>query len=74
MVRMVTKEKIPKAMFFFAERESLKLQWERFAQLVSELDACVETGTWAKSPREKCLSCPAYAKCPNSKQQELYPL
>lgn len=74
LIRMVTKEKTPKAMFCLAPKDALKGEWERFALLAARLEECVSKGEWRPSPRENCLKCPAYGVCPNSPQQELYPL
>lgn len=72
MVRMVTKEKIPKAHFFFVSKDEMAADWEWFRRLLAELEESIKKDEWAPSPREKCLECPAYAVCGHSIQKELY--
>lgn len=74
MVRMVTKEKIPKAHFFGVTHAEMKESWAWFAQVLDELEKSIKSDKWAPSPREKCLECPAYAVCAHSVQKDLYPL
>lgn len=74
MIRMVTKDDIPKAMFYSISSDDLRRHWPEIIRLLDRLKECIDTGIFRPSPREKCLGCPAYAKCPHSIQKELYPL
>lgn len=74
LIRMVTKEKTPKAHIYVVDADRLKEEWGRFNAGLAELEECLKTGIWATSPREKCLGCSAYASCPHSVQTELLPL
>lgn len=72
LIRMVTKDKIPKSHFFYADAENLKAEWPRIIEGLEELERCTKANSFAPSPREKCLNCPAYSYCPHSVQKELY--
>lgn len=73
-IRMVTKDKIPKAMFYGISHDEMRSHWSEIIRALDRLKECMNTGIFQPSPREKCLGCPAYAKCPHSIQKQLYPL
>lgn len=71
MIRMVTKDKVPKSYFYGFSAEELQKEWKGFTSALQTLEDCVKADYFEPSPREKCLECPAYAYCPHSVQTEL---
>ncbi len=74
VIRMVTKDKVPKSVFYDISAEDLKKEWKHIIRSLEELEDCIKADYFERSPREKCLTCPAYASCPSSIQTEYVPL
>ncbi len=72
MIRMLTKEKVSKAFFFYADKKTLQTEWQRMNEALEELTECIKSGQFLPQPRSKCETCPAYASCPHAIQTEFY--
>lgn len=71
MFRAITKEKIPKSQFYYISAQELLKERPALIAGIEALEEAEESGNFPESPREKCMKCKAYAKCPGAIQKEL---